>query len=111
MLPFEPFPYPKFDPAAALAESDEDESGEDESGEEEAEVDWESMSADELRKGCRLIGVSEEGSKEELIARLQEAMPEDSEEEDGEEGEDDDEEAEVEVEGEEEQRAALERRR
>ena len=34
MLPFEPFPYPKFDPAAALAESDEDESGEDESGEE-----------------------------------------------------------------------------
>jgi len=34
VLPFEPFPYPKFDPAAALAESHEDESGEDESGEE-----------------------------------------------------------------------------
>ena len=89
------------DDAEQDEEDDEEELEEDgeEDGEEESEGDEEADEAElaalplsELKKGCKLMGIPDHGTREEVLARLQEAMGEDEAEE--EEGDDDDEEEE-----------------
>jgi len=72
-------------------------------------VDLALLPVAELKKGCKLLGLSVEGSKDELLARLQEAMAnaeDDDEDDDDDDDDDDDEEDDDEEEEEEEDEAA-----
>ena len=88
-----------------LEDDDEEEEGEEEDEEEEdAREAFEKMSDAELRKGCMMLQVSSEGTRDELIERMVEASAalnadsddSDDDEDDDEDDEDDDEEDEAE---------------
>jgi hypothetical protein len=81
----------------AEVDEEEEEGGEEEEEEEEEsdgeaeEANFEELSVPELKKGCAMLGLSTEGSREDLIARLKEACPEEDEDDEDESDEDEDE--------------------